>query len=79
MTAENRATGPGELTDAQIGACYDRYLAHLVDDLPQDGRDYLRARYIESVRENPKALAGVAALVSALVADPGIEPGHPPL
>jgi hypothetical protein len=46
-----------DLTDEEIGGYYDRQLAYLVDDLPEDGRAHLRRRYIEGVRENPKAMS----------------------
>ncbi len=61
LAERDLATGEGDrITDDDIGWYYDTYIAHQVDDLPQDGRDHLRARYIEGVRTNPVAAAGVA-------------------
>ncbi len=45
-----------ELTDAQIGYYYDKRQAGLVDDLPEDGRVYLRSKYLRDVRTSPAAM-----------------------
>lgn len=43
------------LTDDEIGDYYDRHQAHLVDDLPEEGRAHVRQRYLEGVRANREA------------------------
>ncbi len=69
MARPIRIEAPGEmsaarLTDAQILDYYDRHQAHLVADLPDDGREHLRRTYLDGVRQNPRAAQQIAAILA---------------
>ena len=52
-------------TDADIGAWWDRHTAPALAGVAADAQDELRARYIRDVRNNPTALAQLAAARTA--------------
>lgn len=62
------ATGPGQepadLTDEEILRYYDQDQAHLVADLPPEGQAHVRRQYLQGVRENPRAMKQIAAILN---------------